>query len=213
MTLLQMKNYCWDLLDDPNGSYFTASSLTLRLNLGQIELQKRLISANKELFADCVKTNTVVAQQAYSMPTDFLQLIRLEYYQAGQSATTLSTPILPMTPNQRDLMGSVTAAPQCYTTAKNNFMLWPIPDAIYELHCEYNAQVANMSADGDVPDMDDIWHEYIAILATRDCLIKDGRPLQPIDSKLQYYETLLKQVAVERQADRPRMVVITEDGW
>lgn len=213
MTLLQLKTYCLDILDDPNGSYFTAANLTLRLNLGMIELQKRLISANKELFADCVKTDTVVGQQAYAMPTDLFQLIRLEYYQDGQSATTLSTPILPMTPNQKDLLGTVNGAPQTYTTMRNNFVLWPTPDAVYEIHCEYNYQVAPLVLDADVPDMDDIWHEYIAILTTRDCLIKDGRPIDPIKDKMARYEELLKQVSIQRQADRPRMVVQTEsDG-
>jgi hypothetical protein len=147
------------------------------------------------------------------MPSDFFQLIRLEYYSAGQSATQLSTPILPMTPNQKDLIGTVNGAPQTYTTMRNSFVLWPIPDAIYEVHCEYNYQVAALSADGDIPDMDDIWHEYIAILTTRDCLIKDGRPLAPIESKLVRYEELLKQVSIQRQADSSRMVVVTSgDG-
>lgn len=217
MTLAQMKTYCWDLLDDPNGSYFTAANLTLRLNLGMIELQKRLISANKELFQDCVKTDTVIGQQAYSMPSDLFQLIRLEWYPDGQSATTLSSQIFPMTPNQKDLVGTVNGAPQFYTTAKNNFVLWPIPDAVYEIHCEYNYQVASLVNDADVPDMDDIWHEYIAILTTRDCLIKDGRSLDPITDKMKRYEELLKQVSIQRQADRPRMVVTTAGdgggGW
>lgn len=212
MTLLQMRSLVYDSVDDPNGSYFTSTIVNLRLNLAMWELQKRLISANKEYFLSCVKTNTVSAQQAYSLPTDFYQVVRLEYYEVGTSATSLSNKIMPITPNQRDLVGSVTGDPQFYSLSKNNLLLWPIPNRIVEMHLEYNYQVAFMSADGDIPDMPLQYHEYIPILATRDCLIKDGRPIAPIETKLQEYETLLKQLAVQRQADGPRMVVQTYDG-
>lgn len=188
----------------------------MRLNLAQKELQKRLISANKEYYLKCVKTDTVANQQAYSLPDDFMQVIRLEWYLSGTAGTNASNQILPMTPNQRDLVESVQAQyPQFYSMAKNNLMLWPIPTTSVEVHLEYSYLVTDMSLDADEPDAPEYFHEYVAILATRDCLIKDGRPLAPIDSKLQYYETLLKQIAEQRQADEPRAVVATGNdlGW
>lgn len=209
MTLLQMRSLVYDWVDDPNGSYFSQSIVNLRLNLAMWELQKRLISANKEYFASCIKTNTVTNQQAYALPSDFIQIIRLEWYEVGTTQTSLSRKIIAMTPNQRDLLVDVTGDPQFYTLSKNNIVLWPIPDRIVEVHLEYNYQTAFLSADSDIPDMPLQYHEYIPILATRDCLIKDGRPIQPIETKLQEYETLLKQIAVQRQADGSRMVVQT----
>ena len=211
MNLLQLKTICLDWLDDPSGTYFTPAVLTIRLNLAQQELQKRLISANKDYYSECVKTNTIAAQQVYSLPTDFLQIIRLEYYEVGTSATTLSSKIQAMTPNQRDLVGIVTGDPMCYTFAKNNILLWPIPDRIVEMHLEYSYIVTDMVSNGDEPDAPVEFHEYVAVLATRDCLIKDGRPLDPINSKMAQYEELLKQIAAQRQNDGARMVVSA--GW
>jgi hypothetical protein len=213
LTLLQMRTLVYDWVDDPNGSYFTSSTVNLRLNLAMWELQKRLISANQEFFLSCVKTDTVSAQQAYALPSDFLQLVRLEWYETGTSATSLSNKIEFMTPNQRDLIGEVTGDPQYWTFSKNNILLWPIPDRIVEVHLEYNYQTAFMSSDSDIPDMPLQYHEYIPIIATRDCLIKDGRPIQPIETKLQEFETLLKQIAVQRRADSPRMVRQTAQEW
>ncbi len=209
LTLLQLRTLCLDTLDDPSGSYFTQTVLDLRLNLAQSELQKRLISANKEYYIKCAKTNTVAAQQFYSLPEDILQVIRLEWYNVGMAGTNPSSKIDPMTPNQRDLIPIVTGAPQGYSFAQDNLMIWPIPDAIYEMHLEYSYIVTDMVLDDDLPDAPDEFHEYVAILATRDCLIKDGRPLAPIESKLAHYEELLKQIAVQRQADGPRMVTQT----
>lgn len=213
MTLGDLKTLVYDYVDDPARGYFTESVVTLRLNLALWELQKRMISANKEYYTVCRKTDTVAGQQEYVLPTDFYQLVRLEWYNTGTSATALSNPILPMTPNQRDLLVSKNGDPQYYTLSKyptnKTYLLniWPIPDRIVEMHLEFNYLAAFMSGDADEPDVPDQFAEYIAVLATRDCLIKDGRPLAPIESKLAHYEELLKQIAVQRQADAPRMVV------
>lgn len=214
MTLSELRSYCWDLLDDPSGGYFTQSILDMRLNLALRELQKRLISANHEYYVSCVKTNTAANQQVYSLPTDFLQVIRLEWYPVGLSGSVASQKILPITPNQRDIVGIVqNDVPQFYSLSKNNFVLWPIPTTVVEMHLEYAPLVIELTASGDVPDAPAQFQEYIAILATRDCLIKDGRPLAPIETKLQQYELLLKQISVQRQADNPRMVVQTGGEW
>jgi hypothetical protein len=212
MTLSQLRTLALDWLDDPSGTYFTQSVLNLRLNLAQRELQKRLISANKEFYLKCVKTNTVAAQQAYAVPSDFIQVLRLEWYEVGTSATSLSNQIMPMTPNQRDLVGTVTGDPQFWTFAKNNILFWPIPDRAVEVHLEYSYLVADMSSDSDEPDAPEEFHEYIAILATRDCLLKDGRPLSPIETKLNDFQTLMKQIADQRNVDSPRRIVVTQGG-
>lgn len=155
----------------------------------------------------------MAGQQAYALPSDFVQIVRLEWYNTGTAATSLSTKIEAMTPNQRDLLVNVNGDPQYYSMSKNNIIIWPIPNRVVEVHLEYNYQTAFMTADGDIPDMPLQYHEYIPILATRDCLIKDGRPLAPIQSKLDQYELLLKEIAVQRQADGPRMVTQTSQDW
>lgn len=213
MNLLQMRQLVYDWTDDPNGSYFSSSIVNLRLNLAMWELQKRLIGANKEFFVKCVKTSTVSGQQYYSLPTDCLQIVRLEWYETGQSASELSRKIESMTPNQRDMLVNVEGDPQYYSLAKQNICIWPIPNRVVEVHLEYNYQVTFMVNDSDIPDIPLMFHEYIPILATRDCLIKDGRPIQPLEAKLNEYEMLLKQFAVQRQADSPRYVVQTSKDW
>lgn len=218
LTLAQLRTLVWDWTDDPNGSYFTQSTLNIRLNLAQRELQKKLISANKEYYLKCVKTDMVIAQAIYALPDDFMQVIRLEWYIPGAVTTSKSSWIFPMTPNQKNLSAPVNGDPQFYTFQKNNIVLYPTPTRVLEMHLEYSYNVTDMSADADEPDAPEQFHEYIAILATRDCLIKDGKPLDPIKSKMDQYEVLLKQIADQRQADSSRMVVQTQadafgSGW
>lgn len=215
MTFAQLQTLVADYCDDPNFGYFTLSTVKLRLNLGLKELQKRLISANKEYYASCVQTNTVASQKAYALPSDFMQVLRLERIAQGVNNDYPAFKISPITPNERDNFVDDTGAPAAYYLQKNNLMLVPTPDGVYEMHLEYSYIVADMVNDADIPDAPEYLHEYIAILATRDCLIKDGRPLDPIQMKLKDYETLLKQIADQRQADSPRMVTIanTSAGW
>ena len=212
MTFLQLRTLTLDWLDDPNAGYFSTTVVNLRLNLALKELQKRLISANKEYYAKCVQTDTVASQKAYALPDDFYQILRLERIAQGVTNNYPNFKIEAITPNERDNYIDDTGAPVAYYMQKNNIMLVPTPDSVYEIHLEYSYQVADMVNDSDEPDAPEFFHEYSAVLATRDCLINDGRPLDPITAKMKDYETLLKQIADQRQADSPRMVVAAGGG-
>lgn len=215
LTFIQCQQYTSDLLDDPNNGYFTLPLLKMRLNLAQRELQKRLISANMNYYMRCVKANTVVGQDTYSMPTDFLELIWLGRVLSGTGATASYQQIMNITSAQRSLVDGLSGDPEMYFFMQNSLVLKPTPSRLVEIHLEYAYNVVDMVNDTDVPDAPEQFHEYIPILATRDCLIKDGRPLDSINSKMAMFEELLKQIAVQRRADSPRMIVGTsvDSGW
>jgi hypothetical protein len=216
MTLLQLQALTSDILDDTSNGYFTIPILNVRLNIALKELQKRLISANNEYYTTCVYTDTVANQAIYSLPIDFLQIIRLHYVTQGTGATAQTQKIYSMTPNQRDLLSDTTGAPGFYYFQQNNLMLAPVPDGVYEMHLEYSYYVADMVNTTDVPDAPQQFHPYIAYLTARDCLVKDNRSLVSVETQLKDYETLLKQIAVQREADGARMVVSTnslDSNW
>ena len=77
MTRSDLRTLVYDYVDDPNGGYFSASVVNTRLNLALRELQKALITANKQYYAKVVSTPLVVNQANYALPSDFLQLVRL----------------------------------------------------------------------------------------------------------------------------------------
>ncbi len=99
--------------------------------------------------------------------------------------------------------------PAFYYLQNTNIMLNPVPDSIYEMHLEYTYFVPDMVNDSDVLDAPPQFHEYVVLMAVRDCMVKDMRPLGNIEAKLKEYEDLLKQLASERQDDGPRMIVST----
>ncbi len=209
MTFSELQILTSDILDDTSNGYFTLPMLRQRLNLSLRELQKRMISANEQYYAKCATTSTVALQQAYALPSDFMQIIRLDYVTQGSGVTAQTQKIESMTPNQRDLLANETGDPGFYYFQKNNIMLAPIPNSVRVLHLEYSYYVSDMVLDADLPDAPQQFHPYIAYLTARDCMVKDGRPLTSIETQLAQYEMLLKQIAVQRHADGARMIVQT----
>lgn len=210
MTLTTMQALASDYLDDVNNSYFTITQLNLRLNLALRELQKRLILSGEQYYVVCYYTNTVVDQAAYALPSDFLNIVRLDYILSGSGATAVEQKLYAMTPNQRDLLGTTSGAPRYYYFQNNNLILAPAPDAIYQLHLEYTYYVTDMVNGSDTPDAPQQFHEYIVLMAVRDMMVKDNRPLGNIETKLKEYEELLKQMASQRRDDGARMIVSTD---
>ncbi len=210
MTLADLQTLTLDILDDPSAGYFTLAILNQRLNLNLRELQKRLISANEQYYTVCSTTSTIVNQAAYALPSDFLQIIRLDYITQGSGTTAQTQKIQFITPNQIDLLSETSGAPAFYYMQRNNLMLAPVPNGIWTLHLEYSYYVADMVNTTDVPDAPQQFHPYIAYLTARDCMVKDGRPLVAIETQLAQYEMLLKQIAVQREADGARMVTMTQ---
>lgn len=213
MTFLELQNYVGRNVDDKSFGYFTLADVKARLNLAQRECQKRLISANHAYYTTCVKTSTVVNQKAYALPSDFLQIIRLERVISGTGDLQRCEKISEITPNQRNATVSVSGDPAYYYFQKNHLVFVPTPNRVQEIHLEYSYQIVDMVNDADVPDAPEEFHEYIGVLATRDCLFQDERSIQTIQTKLNDYETLFKQIAEQRAADDTRMVVMTEGHW
>lgn len=213
MTRLDIRTLILDWCDDAAGAYFTPATVNTRINLAQRELQKAMITANKQFCTKTVKTSLVNGQANYALPSDFIQIVRLEYVTSGSGDTATTAVILPKTPNQKDAYGQYSGNPQFYTFNKNNITLSPVPQSTQELWLTYSYMVADMSSDSQSPDLPEQFHEYIAVIATRDCFLKDGRALAPIQVKLDDYKNTMRQIAEQRNVDVPRMVVTTGRGY
>lgn len=209
MTRGEIRALVYDWVDDPTGAYFTPAIVNVRINLAQRELQKNLISANKQYYTKYVETNLVAQQSSYAVPSDFIQVVRLEYVTQGTGDTATTRPILPMTPNQKDNGDATQGTPGFYYFDKNNLVLRPVPNQVMPLRLLYSYRVADMVSDSDTPDVPEQFVEYLPILVVRDCFLKDGRPLDPILDKMDQYKKLLIQIAEQRNVDKPRMVTMT----
>jgi hypothetical protein len=213
MTFLELRNLVSYWVDDLQLAYFTATQVNSFLNNAQKELQKLLLNAGQNYYVKRYQTTTVINQADYVLMDDFEKLHRLELVISGTPPTEAVTPINSITINQQDLLLGNTATPCGYFIKKNRLVLFPTPNAAQTLRMYYSPRVADMTLDTDVPDAPAQYHEYIAVLAAHDCLMKDGRDPSTLQAKIKYYEEMLKNDAQERQVDGPRTIVDTGNSY
>lgn len=208
-TLTDLQNLTAYWLDDVNFGYFTTTQINMWLNNAQREVQKTLLQSRSNFYVTRVQTTLVVNQADYVLPNDFMTLHRLETILTGSPPNEDVLPLAPMTINQQDLVPNRTGTPQFYFLKKNRATVFPAPDTALTLRLYYSYTVADMVLGTDSPDIPTPYHEMLAVLATIDGLMKDGRDVNPMLAKRTYYENLLKQETQDRNEDAPRSIVST----
>lgn len=209
MTFDDLKNLTAYWLDDLNFGYFTPIQVGSWLNNAQREVQKILLQSRSNFYVTPVQTTLVVNQNDYVLPLDFMTVHRLAVVVSGTPPNESESPLSPMTINQQDMVPSQTGTPQFYFLKKNRIRTYPAPDAALILRMYYSYLVSDMILSTDSPDIPPAYHELLAVLATIDGLMKDGRDLGGMISKRTYYEGLLKEETQERNEDAPRGIVCT----
>lgn len=211
MTRSELRTLIRTWVDDVNGNYFTDTNCNTFLNLAQREVQKLLLQAGQNYYEEVVETPLVVGQADYLFPTDFITLNRLEIVLSGTGVNENRQPLKPITTNQQDMVPISLGNPTNYFIKRDRFTISPTPQQALTMRLYYSYKVADMTADGDTPDVPEQFMEYVAVLAAYDCFIKDDRSPENLLAKKQKYEELLKQMASTRTEDVSRQVVIVSD--
>lgn len=214
MTLAEIRTLCLSWLDDPNGGYFTTAQMNVFINNAQKEVQKLLLQSGELYYTKAVETTMIVSQTDYVIPDDFLKVHRILIVLSGTTPNEEIQTLQPITLDQQDLFDNQSTNPQAYYLKRNRFVMVPPPANALVLRIEYSYLVADMTLDADVPDVPTQYQEYIAVLATIDGFLKDGRDPGMMMTKKAFYEEQMKQDQQNRKEDGPRMVVVTRsEGW
>lgn len=215
MTFLELRQLVSYWADDLQQTYFTPTQINRFLNNAQRETQKLLLGAGNEFYTICKITTCVINQRDYIMPEDFYKLNRIEIIASGTAPNESVVRLNPITPNQRDLVTYNVGTPNVYYFQKNRIIILPAPDNTYTLRMFYSYKVMDMVLDTDVPDCPEPYQEFIAVLATIDCFLKDGRDASALIEKRDYYMNMFKADAAQRNVDESRTVIYTGtyDGY
>lgn len=212
MTLSDLQNLTSFWLDDLNFGYYTQIQVNYWINNAQIEVQKMLIASGQNRYNAWVGTTLIVGQSDYVLPSDFRKINNLEVVLSGVPPNEAVTPIVPITTNQKYLIDMGQSTPAAYRFRKNRIVLQPAPDTPLLMRMEYTYLITSLVNQTDVPDVPTEYHELIALLATADGFIKDGRQNQLLLTKIEAYKTDLQQDAQERSQDVVRGIVQTGDN-
>ncbi len=216
MTRLEMQQLFLQWVNDPNGSFYSpANFVQPALNRALMELQKQLVMSGDLYYTKSPPATAVTVQNQtdYVLPSDCLKLNRLTIDTDTSTPIPNFSPILPITPAEAVRYGNLMGLPEAYVLTKNKITLYPCPTTANQiLRLYYTYQVAQMTSDSDTPDAPEIYHEYIVVLAVIDANIKDETSLTNIKEKQTRYQELMKQMAMDRSMDRPRMIRCLDDG-
>lgn len=199
-------------LDDLKQAYFTAVQLNTWLNLAQRQVQMKLLQAGQNWYMKPVETLTVANQADYVLPSDFMQLHRVEIVISGTGVNEARQPVTPITTNQQDLVTIRPGIPAFYYIKKDRITLSPIPSQQWVMRLYYSPRAVDMTQDTDSPDVPEQFMEYVALLACQDGFVKDDRTMENLQQKRAPFEKLLEEMANDRTMDQPRQVVQTGGG-
>lgn len=212
MTVLDIKNYVWSLVDDLNGDYFTSAQLLIYINQCQQETQKKLVLSGNNWYLKTTTAALVVNQYIYTLPTDFLKLNRLESCINIGTTNEERYSIKSITLNQKDDFFQ-DSEPIGYYFVKSEIYLTPPPKSVRTLRYYYTYRIAPVVLDADIPDVPEEYHEYIANLVAQRCFLKDGRDPGFILTQIKEVEANLTASAIERAQDHASTVVVISEDY
>lgn len=147
MTFDELKTFA--LGDDFDASRETDAGRFINQALGRLHRALRLPTTDARAIV-----TTTAGTNVYPPPDDFVAL-------ADDEAILYGTDVLePVDISELDQVPAISGVPRLFALSENLILLYPNPDAAYELTMRYRA-VQTLSADADVPVLPGDQHPYL----------------------------------------------------
>jgi hypothetical protein len=195
MTFDELKTFA--LGDDFDTTRETDAGRFINQALGRLHRALRLATADARAIV-----TTVAGTNVYALPTDYVAL-------ADDEAILYETDVLePLDVSELDQIPPVSGQPRYFALSENLILLYPSPDAEYELTMRYRA-VQTLDDDSDVPDLPEDQQMHLAWFARAKLyLLTDdpdmhGQILATLPRELQADNLSLNQQRVPRMRQVP----------
>jgi hypothetical protein len=211
MNLQELQSLISYWTDDINQTYFMPTQTQRFLNNALKETNKKLIQLNDSWYMKCAQTVIPALQECIALPSDFLKVNHMDIILGGVPGNEQRYRLNHSTQTEADSVNYSAGQPCTFFLEKGALILRPVPDISYTLRMYYSYRIADMVNATDVPDVPYEYQEYLAVLATMDCYLKDQRDPTPFAAKKESYEKLMRESATDRLIDKPREIVVTMD--
>jgi hypothetical protein len=195
VTFDELKTFA--LGDDFDSTRETAAGQFVNQALGRLHRALRLPTADARAIV-----TTVAGTNVYALPADFVTL-------ADDEAILYDTDVLePVDISEFDQIPAIDGQPRYFALSENLILLYPNPDAAYELTMRYRA-TQTLTADGDEPMLPEDQQMHLAWFARAKLyLLTDdpdmhGQILSTLPRELQADNLSLNQQRVPRRTQVP----------
>jgi hypothetical protein len=212
MTLADMITATRDWIDEPTPQNFTDALITRFLNDAQQIVAAEIVHEYEDYFeiqADLNPSNTppgtVVGQELYVLPTDFLKFKRIERSDTGETLPALDLNekvsigggLVPLT------IGGVSLS---YYVTGNNVGFTPTPTAAIPIRMTYIQRLTDLAVSTDISPIPSEHHHLLPIWAAIGCFVKDESDITNFQTLWQEGLDRIRRTLRQRQIQQPKKV-------
>lgn len=188
------------------GHQFSSAQYSTRINGWVNEaLQKIYRKGNFRLNSLTEDFPTVASTSAYTLPSDFLKLASV--FNADDN-----DPLVPVTLEEYDDLDDSSGKPYHYTVDGNDLVLYPTPDAAYNITLRYYNTSVELAADTDEPNLPEDYHYLLEHYALWRAYMAE-HDFEAAEYHRGIFEKDLVEVVGELQSDTEKPPVQIEGGW
>lgn len=160
-----IRSMCRTWLNEASAGFFTDAELDNFINVANQKLNRTIISYDPNFFTISATFQTTANTKAYTLPTDFQKMVRLEHYLTTDpnDIEKIEEIRFPRVELQGIWPAMREGKPRRYFIRNNQMEFIPIPDAVYDIRIYYDNARPDLNIDTDIPSSPGDYHYLIAM--------------------------------------------------
>lgn len=199
---------------DNTSSFWTDGTLTTYHNLVQSEIQNELIQVYENLFVTQTTINFVAGSGDYVLPSDFIQMIRVEDL---RNTPTDPTEIVPISISDRGakstpltIINNGVNDGYYFVGSKIHFDVTPTMTQGSAVRMFYVQRITDVTASTGVSDIPREYHQLLVWGIVKYALLQQQADTSKADVEYEKLIAKMRKQAEDRQVQRPRKVKIKQ---
>lgn len=165
MNRQQIRDMSREWLNEASAGFWSDGALNNWIQVANQKLNRTIITYDPNFFTISSTFKTVANTKAYTLPTDFQKMVRLEHYLTTDpnDIEKIEEIRFPRVELQGIWPAMREGKPRRYFIRSNQFEFIPIPDAVYDIRIYYDNAKPDLNIDTDVPSSPGDYHYLIAL--------------------------------------------------
>ncbi len=203
MNLGELRSLTRTYINEPFAAFWTDAELNNFENVGNRKYHAKIKNLSRNHFTTRMTFNTTVNQEYYQLPASLKDLRLVSIVESDGKETFLSKAYWPnpdvwTEPTLLSLSLSSDMKPQQYWQVGHSLRFVPKPSSVLTIRLYFEARLAAMSNDADLPSIDEDYHDLIAKWAAVEACIKNEKRRQEILELINIRELELLQDVYHR---------------